>query len=216
MLICGIDEAGRGPVIGPLVMCGVVVDEEGEESLKSIGVKDSKLLTRKQREVLFDKIKKIIKKHEMIIIPPAEIDMAVDGQGAKNLNFLESNKTAEIIKKLSPDRAYIDCPSPNLRAYKEHLQGLLKTKTELVVAHKADVKYAVVSAASIIAKVTRDREIEKLEKKYGKIGSGYPADPVTQEFLKKNFNSHPEIFRHSWSTMRELKNGAKQAKLVDF
>jgi len=216
MLICGIDEAGRGPVIGPLVICGVLVDEEGEESLKAIGVKDSKLLTPRQREALFEKIKKIVKNYEIIAIEPSEIDMAVDGIGAKNLNFLESNKTIEIINKLSPERAYIDCPSPNLRAYKEHLQDLIKTKTELVVAHKADAKYITVGAASILAKVTRDREIEKLAKKYGEIGSGYPADPITKKFLRENFNKHPEIFRHSWSTMKELKNGKGQKKIGEF
>ena len=192
MLICGIDEAGRGPVIGPLVICGVLVDEEGEESLKSIGVKDSKLLTKKQREFFFEKIKKIAKNYYLITVQPAEIDLAVTGTEVKNLNFLEAKKTIEIIKKLHPD------------------------KTELVVAHKADVKYVTVGAASILAKVTRDKEIEKLEKKYGKIGSGYPADPVTKEFLKKNFNNHPEIFRHSWATMKELKNGEGQKKLGEF
>ena len=197
-------------------MCGVVVDEEGEESFKSIGVKDSKLLTKKQREILFEKIKKIVKEYELVVIQPAEVDLAVDGAGAKNLNFLEAAKIIDILRKLEPDRAYIDCPSPNIRAYKEYIQDLLKNKTELIVAHKADVKYPVVSAASILAKVTRDREIEKLERKYGKIGSGYPADPITKKFLKENFNRHPEIFRHSWSTMKELKNGKGQSKLGDF
>src|SRR3989304_780405 len=103
MLICGIDEAGRGPVIGPLVICGVLVDEEGEEELKSIGVKDSKLLTKKQREALFDKIKKIAKNYHLIIVQPAEIDLAVTGTDVKNLNFLEAKKTIEIINKLSPE-----------------------------------------------------------------------------------------------------------------
>ena len=173
-------------------------------------------MTKKQREFFFEKIKKIAKNYYLITVQPAEIDLAVTGTEVKNLNFLEAKKTIEIIKKLHPDKAYIDCPSPHLRAYKEHIQDLLKNKTELVVAHKADVKYVTVGAASILAKVTRDKEIEKLEKKYGKIGSGYPADPVTKEFLKKNFNNHPEIFRHSWATMKELKNGEGQKKLGEF
>ena len=215
MLVCGIDEAGRGPVIGPLVICGVVVDEEGEESLKSINVKDSKLLTPKQREVLFDKIKKIVKKYEILIISPKEIDTAVLSK-EDNLNWLEAKKSAEIIKTLKPDKAILDCPSTNIKAYKDHMKELLKDKTEIVAEHKADVKYPVVSAASILAKVTRDAEIKKLETKYGKLGSGYPADPITHKFLQENFNKHPEILRHSWSTMKKLKKGAGQSKLAEF
>ena len=216
MLICGIDEAGRGPVIGPLVICGVLVDESGEASLRSIDVKDSKLLTPKQREILFTKIKKIVRKYEILIISPQEIDMAVKGDAGDNLNWLEAKKSVEIIKKLYPDRAILDCPSPNLKAYRERLHEMLKNKTEIIAEHKADVKYAVVSAASILAKVTRDEEIKKLEKKYGKLGSGYPADPVTHKFLQENFNRHPEIFRHSWSTMKKLKKGVGQSKLGEF
>lgn len=215
MLICGIDEAGRGPAIGPLVICGAVVDEEGEEALKSINVKDSKLLTPKQREVLFDKIKKIVKKYEILIISPQEIDLAVLSK-EDNLNWLEAKKSAEIIKKLKPDKAILDCPSTNIKAYKDYMNELLKDKTEIVAEHKADAKYPVVSAASILAKVTRDAEIKKLEQKYGKLGSGYPADPVTHKFLQENFNKHPEILRHSWATIKNLKNGAKQSKLDGF
>jgi ribonuclease HII len=216
MLICGIDEAGRGPVIGPLVICGILVDESGEESLKSVNVKDSKLLTPKQREVLFGKIKKIVKKYEILILQPHEIDMVVDGHVEDNLNWFEARESAEIIKKLKPDKAILDCPSPNLKAYREKISELLKDKTEIVCEHKADVKYPVVSAASILAKVTRDAEIKKLEKKYGKIGSGYPADPLTHKFLQENFNRHPEIFRHSWTTMKKLKKAAGQRGLGEF
>jgi len=216
MLICGIDEAGRGPVVGPLVICGILVDEEGEESLKSINVKDSKLLTPRQRYVLFKKIKKIVKKYEIAIVEPHEIDMVVDGHDGDNLNWLEARKSVEIIKKLKPDKAIIDCPSPNLKAYKERIHELLKNKVEIVAEHKADAKYPVVSAASIVAKVTRDNEIKKLEQKYGMIGSGYPADPITKEFLKRNFNKHPEIFRHSWSTFKSVKKEALQRKLEGF
>ncbi len=215
MLVCGIDEAGRGPVIGPLVICGVVVDEEGEESLKSIEVKDSKLLTPKQREVLFDKIKKIVKKYEILIISPNEIDTAVLSK-EDNLNWLEARKSAEIIKKLKPDKAILDCPSTNIKAYKDHMKELLKDKTEIIAEHKADVKYPVVSAASILAKVTRDAEIKKLEQKYGRLGSGYPADPITHKFLQENFNNHPEIFRHSWATMKKLKKAGGQRGLGEF
>jgi len=217
MLTCGIDEAGRGPVIGPLVICGVCADESAEESLKALNVKDSKLLTPKQREHLFEKIKKVVQKYDIIIVEPREIDRVVlSKEKTDNLNWLEARKSVEIINKLKPEAVILDCPSTNPKAYNDYVNELIKTKSKLVCEHKADAKYPVVAAASILAKVTRDREIKKLEAKYGKIGSGYPSDPVTKEFLRKNFNKCPEIFRHSWTTFKKAKEGAGQSKLEDF
>jgi ribonuclease HII len=185
MLVCGIDEAGRGPILGPLVMCGILIEEEDEEKLKKLGVKDSKLLTPKQREFLYKKIIKIVKKYKIIITNPEEIDKAVNGHDGLNLNKLEAKKSIEIINSLSPDRAIIDCPSNNIQKYKGFLLKKIK-KTELILEHKADYKYPVVAAASIIAKVTRDNEIEKIKEKIKiDFGSGYMSDPKTVEFISK-------------------------------
>lgn len=191
-------------------MCGVVVDEEDIPKLAELGVKDSKLLTAKKREFLFEPIKKIVKAYKLIIIEPAEIDDAVNSD-TTNLNFLEAMKTALILNELKPDKAIVDCPSNNIPAYKEYLQNLLTVKMELVLEHNAE-KHLQVAAASILAKVTRDRIIVDLEKKYGKMGSGYPADPVTQAFLKKNAKKYPEIFRKSWATYKKI----AQQSLTDY
>lgn len=210
MRLAGIDEAGRGPVIGPLVMCGVVVEEEDIAKLAQLGVKDSKLLTPKKREALFEPIKKIVKAYKLIIIEPQEIDDAVNS-ASLNLNFLEAIKTALILNELKSDKAIVDCPSNNIAAYKEYLQNLLTVKMELILEHNAE-KHLQVAAASILAKVTRDRIILELEKKYGKLGSGYPSDPKTQAFLKKNAKKYPEIFRKSWATYKNL----AQQSISDF
>lgn len=215
-LICGIDEAGRGPVIGPLVICGVLIDEKDEIKLKNIGVKDSKLLTPTKREDLFEKIKKIVKKYEILIVQPKDVDSFVESDHL-NLNWLEANVSAGIINKLSPDKAILDCPSPNTRAYKEYVEKQLEKNIEVAAEHKADVNYPVVSAASILAKVTRDAEIEKIKKKIGvNFGSGYPSDEVTQDFLKKNWNKYPEIFRKSWSSYKNFSEAKKQKKIDEF
>ena len=103
-LLCGIDEAGRGPIIGPLVMCGIVIKESDEAKLKTIKVKDSKLLPRAQREKLFDQILKIVYKHKILIIDSGEIDNAVNNHDGLNLNWLEANKSCEIINELNPKR----------------------------------------------------------------------------------------------------------------
>jgi len=214
-LICGIDEAGRGPVIGPMVMAGIVIEKADIPKLKAIGVKDSKLLTKEKREELFIKIKSIVKAHKIIIISPKEIDEALESENL-NLNWLEAHKSAEIINKLKPDKAILDCPSNNIKAYRDYVKNLLKHKAELVVEHKADVNYLESGAASILAKVTRDREIEKIQKKYGNCGPGYPSNEITQKFLKENWEKYPEIFRKTWSSYRKHKKGKHQKTLGNF
>ncbi|MFH0797932.1 MAG: ribonuclease HII [Candidatus Woesearchaeota archaeon] len=215
-LVCGVDEAGRGPLLGPLVIAGVVADERVLDKLKSLGVKDSKLLTPKKREELFEQVKSIVESYEIIIVPPQEIDDALNSESL-NLNWLEAIKTAMIINKLDAKKAYIDSPSTNLKAYADYMRIYVKDKdVNLICEHKADVKYVVVSAASILAKVTRDREIEKLSKRYGELGSGYPSDPVTKEFLKNNWDKHPEIFRKTWSSYKVYSGKEKNATLGSF
>ncbi len=216
-LILGIDEAGRGPVIGPLVITGISIDEKDIDKLKRLGVKDSKLLSPRQREEMFDKIINAAKGYKTIIIQPEEIDSALKSESL-NLNWLEAIKSAEIINFLKPEKAIVDCPSNNIPAYTNFLKKYLKNiKTELVVEHKADFKYAVVSAASIIAKVTRDNEIKEIQKKIKEpIGSGYPSDPVTVDFLKKNYDNYPEIFRKEWASWKNINKKKKQKSLKDF
>jgi ribonuclease HII len=214
--VLGIDEAGRGPVIGPMVIAGVVIEAGDEKKLTDLQVKDSKLLTPKQRTDLFKKIIKIAKDYIILIIPPSEIDFAVRGEDGLNLNWLEARKSAEIINKLAPGKAIIDCPSPNIPEYTGYIKNLLNTDTELVLEHKADENYVVVSAASILAKVTRDEEIAKLKKAYGDIGSGYPADPKTRQFLEENWDKTPEIFRKSWACYANLAKGKGQKRLKEF
>ena len=214
--ILGIDEAGRGPVIGPLVIAGVSIDEKDLDKLKNLGVKDSKLLSPKQREDMFDEIISTVKKYKVIIIKPEEIDSALKSKSL-NLNWLEAIKSVEIINFLKPEKAIIDCPSNNIPTYKNFLKKHLKDKTELIVEHKADFKYVVVSAASIIAKVTRDNEIKKIQKKIKEpIGSGYPSDPITINFLEKNYNNYPGIFRKEWASWKKLNKKKKQKSLKDF
>ncbi|MBW2969461.1 ribonuclease HII [Candidatus Woesearchaeota archaeon] len=217
VVLCGVEEAGRGPVIGPLVMCGVLIDEKDEDKLIAIGAKDSKLLTPKTREILFDQIKGMVKEYKIIIIPPAEIDKTLLSKDS-NLNWLEADTSITLINALKPDVAILDCPSTNITAYRDYVKTKLKNKKIKVIAeHKADVKYPVVSAASILAKVTRDREIEKLKKKIGMdFGSGYPSDARTQGFLKKHYKDFPDIFRKTWSSYKRIAGDKKQKNLGEF
>ncbi len=213
MLIAGIDEAGRGPVVGPLVMAIYSIEIEKEEQLRKIGVKDSKLLTPEQRENLFPKVKKIAKEFYSKKVDAYKID---EMRKKDSLNFIELKITAELINKLktAPDKIYVDCPQTNTESYKEKLEAYLDFDTKLIVENKADFNYPVVGAASIIAKVERDAEIKKLEKKYKiEIGTGYPHDPLTIKALKELDKMCQKEIRKSWSTYQNFKDKEKQKKL---
>ena len=216
MLIVGIDDAGRGPVIGPMVLAGVMIEEDRLEKIKEIGAKDSKLLSPKQRKELFSKIIKLVKNYQIIKISPKEIDEAVLSK-TTNLNWLEADNMAKIINSLKPDKSIIDCPSNNIEKFSAYLNKKLKVRTILKCEHKADLNFPIVGAASILAKVTRDEEIEKIQKMIPHdIGSGYPSDPRTQKFLKEHGDKYPDIFRKSWATYSNNKEEKMQKSLGDF
>jgi len=228
-LILGIDDAGRGPVIGPMVLAGCLIDKETESEFKEIGITDSKLLYRKKRTRLCKKIKESAIAYHTHSISPAEIDTGM-GIGL-NLNEVEALAASIIIKELtkklsSEDKRnlniIIDCPSVNNGAWHTHVTKYLKTNSfNIRCEHKADRDHIAVAAASIIAKVTRDGEIEKLKKKIElDFGSGYPSDPKTKDFLKKHINEFKDIhlFRESWATFEHAKENFKvrQSKLPDY
>ncbi len=213
MKVLGIDEAGRGPVIGPLIIAGVMIEEGQEKNID--GVKDSKLLPHKKRIELDRKIR--ANSEFMIIdILPDEIDRALSSNYL-NLNWLEAHKQAKIINELNPDKVIIDCPSPNCKKFEDYLRELLTNKKiKLIVEHKADSKYPTCSAASILAKVRREEEMNKIKEKYGMTGPGYPANPITKIFIKENWEKHPEIFRKSWATFKNQEKMKNQKTLEGF
>lgn len=214
MLICGIDEAGRGPAIGPLVIAGVAIHEEQEAQLKALGVRDSKLLTPAQRERLDAAIRQV-GRALTYAIEPAEIDAAVTSDET-NLNWLEADYAARILNELAPDVAYLDCPSPNIEAFVEYVRQRLTVKCQVVAEHRADAKYPVVGAASIVAKVLRDAKIAALKAEFGvDFGSGYPADPATQAFLDAHYADYP-FFRTSWESYKRIVEQKRQRQLGDF
>ncbi len=221
-LICGIDEAGRGPIIGPLVMAGISVKEKDIAKLEEMGVKDSKLLTKGKREEFFEKIKKIATDFRIKILEPDVVDGALKSSNL-NLNWLEANTSAEIANELKPGKVIVDCPSNNIAVYRDYFVSKLdkgvRDKIEVVMEHKADLNYVVVGAASVIAKVVRDREVEKLKKKFKvEFGSGYLSDERTQKFLKENFDNdeYEELFRKTWQPFQELVKGKGQKTLGEF
>jgi ribonuclease HII len=219
MLISGVDEAGRGPVIGPLVIAGVLFDEKDLPKLTELGVKDSKLLSPQKRETLSTQIRETALICHTAWLSPAEIDCVVESKRRLHkLNRLEAQAMAKVIAILKPDVAYVDASDILPDRFAEHIAENLTFTPKIVCEHKADKNYPIVSAASIIAKVERDKAISKLQKKHGNIGCGYPHDPNTIKFLKnwiKKFGDYPDFVRKSWKTAKRIKNKAdpKQKKL---
>jgi ribonuclease HII len=219
MLVSGVDEAGRGPVIGPLVIAGVLFDENELPKLAELGVKDSKLLSPQKRETLALQIKKLALIHHVVWLSPPEIDRVVESKRKLHkLNRLEAQAMARVITVLKPDVAYVDAADIIPDRFAEHIAEKLSFSPKIICEHKADLNYPIVSAASIIAKVERDRAISQLQKKHGNMGCGYPSDHNTIKFLEdwiRKFGAYPDFVRKSWKTAKRVKNkaDARQKKL---
>jgi len=214
-----VDEAGRGPCFGPLVVAGILVENDAE--LIRIGVCDSKQLTPKKREQLAPQIKRLTTKFELINLPAADID---DLRKTMTLNELEVFMFSKIIEKLKPDICYIDAADVNEERFGRNIVSHLSYKPKMISKHKADENYPIVGAASILAKVTRDEHVRKIAKELEPklnlpLGSGYPADPVTKKFLEtwvSRFGSLPPHVRQSWETCQRLINNHKTKRLDNF
>jgi ribonuclease HII len=204
-MICGIDEAGRGPVLGDLVIAGLCCKREDEDLLREIGVKDSKVLSPSKREEIYETL---VSRYpfEVVVITPAQLDKL---RQRYSLNEIEASAFADIINRLQPSSAFVDCAGVSETGFAKAVKRGLRVDCSLVVEHKADERYPVVAAGSILAKVIRDRGIRALSRMYGAIGSGYPSDPVTVEFLHRwirEHRSYPPFARKSWKTSSRAGN----------
>lgn len=206
---CGVDEAGRGPVIGPMVVSIVCGDPE---DFRRIGARDSKALTPQSRERMYGKIIENSQFHMIKIITASELNALMDRM---NLNRIEEEAYSDLIAKSPIDcEYYVDSFDVDENRLSMKLSGT--TGRKVVCRHKADALYPAVSAASILSKVTRDREIMKLQDIYGNLGSGYPADPVTREFILLSLRQGKDItdiVRTHWKTYRNILGESRKTRL---
>lgn len=204
-LVLGIDEAGRGCIIGPLFLAGFLIPEEDHliDRLNALGVKDSKLLLPPKRDELAKEIKKIARGHKILKISPAAIDKF-------SINDLEINFSARLINHFSPKRTYLDAPASNagIRRYCNSISSLcLDPNHKIIGANKMDNHNVLVAAASILAKSEREKYVKILRNKYGDFGSGYTSDPKTIKWLvdwKRSKGRWPSIVRKKWSTLNNF------------
>ena len=202
MKICGVDDAGRGSMIGPLVIAGISIDKKDIGKLRKLGVRDSKKLSSKKRELLYKEIIKIVDDYHVVRIPPKTIDRFVFQH---NLNHLEAKKMAEVIINLKPHLSYVDSCDVNASRFGREISDLSE-KSKVKSYHYADSRFVVVSAASIIAKVSRDRSINRLNKT-SNLGSGYPSDKKSVNYVKKIVSSKkplPSSIRKSWKPVQKI------------
>jgi ribonuclease HII len=234
-IVAGVDEAGRGSVLGPLVVAGVTIEKKDIPKLKKLGVKDSKLLLPAKRMKLNREINRLALQVVWEKIEPQKIDeVVIRGTRLMRLNYLEAQYMARVLERLKFDLVYVDCCDTVEKRYGNLIADLLferimhrmnspvqlgednPYRNKIVSEHHADVNYPVVSAASIVAKVRRDAYISLLHKKHGLFGSGYPSDPDTKKFLRgfvERAQSLPSMTRLSWVTIRNLYQiGEEQTK----
>ena len=201
MRICGIDDAGRGSMIGPLVIAGISIKEKNLKNLKSIGVRDSKKLTPKIREILYKKILKIVDDYYVVRITPKTIDRSVFKH---DLNHLEAKNMAKVVAKLKSNVSYVDSCDVDYKRFGREISSL-SSNAKIKSYHHADSRFVTVAAASIIAKVSRDRTIHRLNKNFN-LGSGYPSDKKTVLAVKKILSKKKSesFIRMSWKPVKKI------------
>jgi len=204
--IAGIDESGRGPVLGPLIVCCAYCRREDEKKLKQIAKKDSKQLSPRQREETYAQLKPFCS-FRWIELSAADLNRMMREM---SLNDIEAKAMAELARKIDGD-VMIDMPDRYSWTFRKRMEkfGVKKFEAE----HKADETYPIVAAASICAKIVRDSKIKEIQEKVGDFGSGYPGDPKTiaalrdREMMKKL----KPFIRDRWKTLENL----KQKKLFE-
>ncbi|MDI6798909.1 MAG: ribonuclease HII [Candidatus Aenigmarchaeota archaeon] len=212
-------QAGRGALIGPMVIAGIVTDKKGEKRLKALGVRDSKTLSPKQRERLAPQIEEIARAVIVLRVPACKIDSY--RKQKINLDRIEAMKMAEIIDMSNADRVYVDSLEPNPERFKKMiLENLSNKNVELIVENYADETYPVVSAASVIAKVERDKAIDEIKRREGiDFGVGYSHDARSIKFVEKLIRERKELppyVRRTWITTQLLQEKSWQRRIKDF
>lgn len=212
--IAGLDEAGRGSAVGPLVAGAFVVEEDALDALVDLGVRDSKQLSPARRNEI-EAALPTLGRCRSLALGPRTIDRHV---ARGRLNELELDAFARLARELLPDVVYVDACDPNAARFGRRLGALVGSGVEVISRHRADEEFPVVGAASIVAKVRRDRALERLRHRLGdELGSGYPSDRRTREFIARTVRAGgapPPWLRLSWAPVQRVMR-ARSARTLD-
>ena len=220
-ILGGVDEAGRGAVIGPMVVAGVSFREKDMCELERVGVRDSKELSRKERAEKYGQVVGIAKSICICVVQTTEID---DHVSYNRLNHLEALTMAQVIDNMNADSIFVDCCDVNQERFKANILSYLKRrlrmrkgKLDIFSFHHADSLHLAVSAASIVAKVIREEELCNIRKVHQGIGSGYPSDKKTASFIRSWIDEvgvPPPFVRCSWLPVKRILMERQQRQLV--
>lgn len=216
-IVLGVDEAGRGPVLGPMVYGVAFCSEEFLVCLqKEYGFADSKVLKEAVREQLFKSIEDG-ELHDKIgwattTLTARDILLGMLGKKNYNLNEQAHDTTIALIRRVLEKgvhltKVFVDTVGPPVK-YQAKLQALFPG-IDITVSKKADSIYPIVSVASVMAKVTRDGYLKYFEDQMGvSVGSGYPSDPNTTKWLNGTaddiFGWNPYgIVRYLWQPAKD-------------
>ena len=206
MLLLGADEAGKGPVVGSMFVAGLVIEEDRLFDLAGWGVKDSKQLSPAKRESLARKIRSIASDQYILEVKPQVID---ELRAVMTMNEIMVRSFSQVLSRLHADQAMLDAADVDAERFADRVKAASKTGMVVRAEHKADQHHTIVSAASILAKVSRDASMKELEAAMNcKIGSGYPHDQITLDFLGRWVRENrelPRCARHSWATAQRIK-----------
>lgn len=211
-MLAGVDEAGRGPVLGPLVVAAVAIEADGP--LRELGVKDSKLLTPAKREALAPLVRQACARVEVRVVEAEELNRRMPRE---NLNVIEADAFAELLRRIGPTEAVLDACDVKADRFGRDVGKRLRHPCVIRSEHEADVRHPVVAAASIVAKVERDRRVAELRERYGELGSGYSHDAVTRAWLEAwvaRWGKLPTFARREWETARRLDK--RDRSLLEF
>ncbi len=212
----GIDEAGRGCVLGPMVFGAVLVEQAVEPRLRKLGVRDSKKLTKAKRYELAEQLPEHITAWRTVAVPPPELD-------AESLGEIGKRVIVQLAEQYRPDVLVLDAPVPPRgipnyrRDIAQRLEAVGVHGVEIVAENGADDTYMCCAAASIFAKTERDTTLRAIEARAGvPLGSGYPGDPATTDFLREQWTRErtwPDFVRTKWDTCRRIVAESAQGQL---
>ena len=201
----GLDEAGRGSLVGPLVVGGFAARAADVERLPGMGVRDSKLLSPARREAAYERLTEVGRRYS-VVLAPSTVDEAVRRGG---LNVLEAHAFARLVRRVRPSATFVDACDPVAARFGALVARLARAVGPVDARHHADRDLPIVAAASIVAKVERDRHLSRLRSRLGDdLGSGYPSDDRTRAFVRSTIGSGaplPPWLRASWRTTQTLK-----------
>jgi ribonuclease HII len=215
-LILGLDEAGRGSVIGPLIVGGFVARRSVLPELSRLGVRDSKLLSPARRVELYGALSALGSCYS-VALSPRLIDRHVRHHG---LNELEARAFADLLQETAPNEAFVDACDVDEGRFGRTVRRLSGTTVKVHSQHEADRFVPVVSAASIVAKVRRDQAVARIQRTVGMdFGSGYPSDERTVAFVERCLRGTPGSpvwLRESWATTKRIRQQAPARPLESF